>query len=100
MPKAIRLESIVEVALPHPHAIKQMEGRLNIRFCPTCGERLTKEVAMVEYACSICNHLIDIEESYCSFCGAKLDCDTPIIEHYCKGEKVSNAKFKLLVKEL
>jgi len=99
MPKVIKLESIVEVVLPHSHSTKQIEGRLNIRFCPTCGKKLVAESPIVEYACSGCQHLITEGENYCSFCGGLLDWASPSLEHYYMGKVLSNEKFKRLVKE-
>src|SRR3989304_8884019 len=100
MPKVIKLESIAETRVSHSHSIKEIDGRLHICYCPTCGKCLAQEIVVVEHACSNCRHLVDPSETYCSFCGEKLDWSQPLIEHYDKGKKLTDDEYKKRATEI
>lgn len=48
---------------------------------------------ITEFVCSNCRHLVGQSSKYCTFCGESLN-DTGKIEHYYKGEQLTDAQFK------
>lgn len=49
----------------------------------------------VEFACSNCRHIVEVDDGYCWCCGGKFD-GSAVTEHYQKGKQLSNESFKTI----
>lgn len=47
----------------------------------------------IEYVCSACCHLVESGDAFCWQCGEKLVPST-LVEHYHKGERLTDKEFK------
>lgn len=97
MSEQIKLENIVEKRkLDHIHPLPIIAP---FEFCPVCGESIIDEVVIVEYVCSNCRNLLEKDWAFCPYCSGGIEASTKV-EHYYRGEELSDKKFTEKCKEL
>lgn len=97
MTERIKLENIIEKRKPdHIHPLPAIAP---FEFCPICGESIIDEAIVVEYACGDCRNLLEESWEFCPYCSGRVEVGTKV-EHYYKGEELSDKKFTEKCKEL
>lgn len=55
------------------------------------GSLIIQEI--IEFVCEACRHLVNQDDKFCWQCGEPLEKSSKV-EHYYKGEKLTNTKFR------
>ena len=69
----------------------KLENIVSRGFDRQTGKLIKEET--LEFVCGICRHLVNQDDKFCWYCGAKLEA-LDLTEHYYKGEKVTDKEYQ------
>lgn len=92
MANRIKLENILGGHQLHQHDGKDYSKH---NHCPKCGQAILSQVLVEEYVCESCRHLVQLDDTFCSFCGAEL-LHSNKLEHNFGGVRIDQELFDII----